>query len=295
MILYNEILLNKKDFSSEKELQAFFESNLKNILNLDFIETEYIIEKYRVDTVAFDNETKSFRIIEYKNVKNRSLVDQGYTYLKLLHERKADFVLKYNEIKKEKMKISDVDWTQSRIIFVSPTFTNYQLDATSFKNLPFDLYTINKYEKDIVVIDSVNKTSDIRLEDINKNFNNDVLSEIKVYSEDDHLNNKPEKIVYLYNMLKEGILSIGDIEIEAKKVYIAFKASRNVVDVEIQKRNIRVNINLKKGELEDPKEITIDQSEIGHWGNGDYRIDINNLEELNYLLYLINQSYEKNK
>ena len=295
MILYNEILLNKKDFSSEKELQVFFESNLKNILNLDFIETEYIIEKYRVDTVAFDNETKSFRIIEYKNVKNRSLVDQGYTYLKLLHERKADFVLKYNEIKKEKMKISDVDWTQSRIIFVSPTFTNYQLDATSFKNLPFDLYTINKYEKDIVVIDSVNKTSDIRLEDINKNFNNDVLSEIKVYSEDDHLNNKPEKIVYLYNMLKEGILSIGDIEIEAKKVYIAFKASRNVVDVEIQKRNIRVNINLKKGELEDPKEITIDQSEIGHWGNGDYRIDINNLEELNYLLYLINQSYEKNK
>lgn len=295
MILYNEILLNKKDFSSEKELQVFFESNLKNILNLDFIETEYIIEKYRVDTVAFDNETKSFRIIEYKNVKNRSLVDQGYTYLKLLHERKADFVLKYNEIKNEKMKISDVDWTQSRIIFVSPTFTNYQLDATSFKNLPFDLYTINKYEKDIVVIDSVNKTSDIRLEDINKNFNNDVLSEIKVYSEDDHLNNKPEKIVYLYNMLKEGILSIGDIEIEAKKVYIAFKASRNVVDVEIQKRNIRVNINLKKGELEDPKEITIDQSEIGHWGNGDYRIDINNLEELNYLLYLINQSYEKNK
>ena len=98
MILKNNKELMQKDFANEKELQTFFEKNLQQILNLEFVDSEFSVGNFRIDTLGFDKETKSFRIIEYKNVKNHSLVDQGYTYLKLLLERKADFVLQYSDI-----------------------------------------------------------------------------------------------------------------------------------------------------------------------------------------------------
>lgn len=295
MLLKNDRILAKKDFANEKELQQYFESNLLTILNLRFIDTEFTVDKYRIDTVAFDVESKSFRIIEYKNIRNKSLIDQGFTYLKVLHERKADFLLNYNSITGEQLKLTDVDWSQSRIIFVAPTFTNYQLDATDFKNLPFDLYKINRYEGDVVVIDSVGKSSNIKLESIGNYLANDVLKEIKVYTEDDHLSGKPDKVVQLYNNLKEDILNIGDIAIDPKKSYIAFKGSRNIIDIEIQNKALKMHLNLKKGQLEDARGVAIDQSEIGHWGNGDYRVMLNSDKDLDYVLYLIKQSYEVNK
>lgn len=97
MIIKDNKELKQNDFDSEKELQIFFEKNINKILNYDFVETEFSVGNFRIDTLAFDKEVNSFKIIEYKNVKNHSLVDQGYTYLNLLLERKADFVLKYNE------------------------------------------------------------------------------------------------------------------------------------------------------------------------------------------------------
>ena len=96
MILKLNKELKQKDFKNEKELQTFFEDNIETILGYKFIDTEFIVGDFRIDSLAFDEESKSFRIIEYKNVKNHSLVDQGYTYLKLMLERKADFVLQYN-------------------------------------------------------------------------------------------------------------------------------------------------------------------------------------------------------
>lgn len=295
MVFKDNKELRKREFKNEKELQTYFEENLENILKLKFVETEFKVDNYRIDTVAFDEEVKAFRIIEFKNIKNRSLVDQGYTYLKILHERKADFVLRFNEKAKANLKIEDVDWSQSRIIFVSPSFTGYQLDATSFETLPFDLYKVNKYEGNIILIESVKKTSSVKLEDVNASFENKILKEIKVYTEEEHLKNKSEKIIEIYSRLKEDILKIGDISIDAKKYYIAFKGITNIVDIEIQQKILRININLKSGEIEDPKELAINQAERGHWGNGDYRADISNLDELDYIIYLIKQSYEKNK
>ena len=134
MILKENKKLEQKEFKNEKELQKYFENNLEKILGYKFIDTEFPVGDFRIDTLAFDPESKSFRIIEYKNVKNHSLVDQGYTYLKMMLERKADFVLQYNIKTNSKLTIQNIDWSQSRIIFVSPTYTPYQLNATDFIN-----------------------------------------------------------------------------------------------------------------------------------------------------------------
>ena len=56
------------------------------------------LKELRVDSLGFDNESKSFTIIEYKRDKNISDIDQGYVYLDLLLDNKAEFILAYNDM-----------------------------------------------------------------------------------------------------------------------------------------------------------------------------------------------------
>lgn len=296
MIIKNNCKLLERDFNNEKELQKYFENNLKEILGLEFIATEFVVGNFRLDTVAFDEEAKSFKIIEYKNIKSHSLVDQGYTYLKLMLERKADFVLLYNLKFRKQLNIDDIDWSQSRIIFAAPTFTAYQLNATDFKNIPVDLYKVTRYEDNIVNVELIQKTSNVKVEEVKFDSNTDSVSrEVIVYTEDDHINRISEKTREVYFKLKERILELDDIDIDIKKVYIAFKGKTNIVDVEFTQNRIRVSINMKKGTLNDPLNITQDISSIGHWGNGDYRVDIYDIEDIDNVMPLIRQSLNINR
>ena len=153
--------LERKAEYYEKDLQTLVESNLETILDLKFIATEFSIESYRFDSVAYNEESKSFVIIEYKRGKNESLVDQGYAYLYTLLNRKADFVLLYNEVTGESKGIKDFDWTQTRIVFISPQFTDYQKNATAFINMPFELYEVKQYESGIIAVTPINENKTI--------------------------------------------------------------------------------------------------------------------------------------
>ena len=296
MILKDNKELKQKDFKNEKELQKFFENNLEKILGYRFIDTEFTVGDFRIDSLAFDEETKSFKIIEYKNLKNHSLVDQGYTYLKLMLERKADFVLQYNIKTKSSLTIQDIDWSQSRIIFVSPIYTAYQLNATDFKNIPVDLVKVTRYEEDIVEIDFIKKTSNVKVQDIKmESEQNDVNKEVIVYTEEDHLAKASEEIKKVYEELKNRILELDDIDVASKKLYIAFKGTRNIVDIELYKNKIKMYINMKKGTLKDPLNITKDISNVGHWGNGDYCLFIDKRDDIDNVVPLIKQSVSFNK
>ena len=296
MILKDNTVLKQKDFKNEKELQTFFENNIETILGYKFVATEFSVGNFRIDTLAFDEENKSFKIIEYKNVKNHSLVDQGYTYLKLLIERKADFVLKYNIKNHTCLTLEAIDWTQSRIIFVSPIFTRYQLNATDFKNIPVDLIKVTRYQDNIIDIDFIEKTSNVKVQELNLDSDyKDVNKEVVVYTEEDHLNKVPNRIKDLYETLKEKVLELDDIDIDVKKVYIAFKGKTNIIDVELYQKNICVTFNVKKGYLNDPMHIAEDISNIGHHGNGDYRAFIKNDEDIDNIIPLVKQSLKYNK
>lgn len=295
MIFKENNELKNIGFYNESELQKYFEKNLEKILGYRFIETEFAVGNFRIDTLAFDEESKSFKIIEFKNIKNHSLIDQGYTYLKLMLERKADFVLKYNEKSNKSISINEVDWSMSRIFFVSPTFTQYQLNATNFKDAPFDLIKITKHESDIYDIDFIKKTSTIKIKSVvTSKERTEVNKEIKVYTEEDHLNGKSDEIKEIYTLLRDKIFEMGDIDIEPKKLYIAFKGKRNIVDMKIQKTKIRVYINVKKGTLEDPYNISEDISGIGKHGNGDYSVYIFSEEDIEKVIPLIRQSIKVN-
>lgn len=301
MIFYNKDgklnQIKSKDFSLEKDLQNLVEKNLDALFHLEFLASEFKIDKFRFDSVAFDPETNSFIIIEYKRGRNESLVDQGYAYLHTVLDRKAELVLLYNEVNSVSKLSKDFDWTATRIYFISPKFTEYQKTATGYQKMPFKLFEIKNYYNNLITVEEINenKIKDDPAELTENNNVDSVKREIIVYEEDDHLNKASVKIRELYAALKDKILELG-VNIEPRKMYIAFKYnSDNICDVEFFKSFLKVFINMKSGTLSDPLNRTRDISDIGHHGNGDYSFDLNSPEEIDYLASLIKQSYNLHK
>ena len=296
MIIQKNKILKKTDFKNEKELQTYVENNMKSILGYKFIATEFCVDNCRIDSLGYDEENKTFIIVEYKNIKNNSLVDQGYSYLALMLKRKEAFVLKYNNVTKSNYEIKDIDWSQARIVFISPFFSERQINATEFEGMPFDLIKAVKYENDIVEFDKLSKNPNLKEEYTPKNeIIQEVIKEIKVYTEDYHLNKTTEKIKNLYGILKNEILNLGDIDIEYKKFYIAFKGTTNIADAEIYNSKIKLFINMKKGTLNDQSNLILDMSKVGHHANGDYAIEITSEEDIDNAIPLVKQSLKVNK
>lgn len=76
--------IKSQNFALEKEIQTLTEKNLEKIFNLEFVETEFQIGDLRIDTLAFDHESNSFVIIEYKRGTSYSVIDQAMSYLALM-------------------------------------------------------------------------------------------------------------------------------------------------------------------------------------------------------------------
>ena len=80
---------------------------------------------------------------------------------------------------------------------------------------------------------------------------------------------------------------------EVLKLYVAYKAETNFVDVVPQKSHLRLSLNLKYHELHDPRGTAKDVTNLGRWGNGDAEVQLNTLEELPYVMGLVRQAFEK--
>lgn len=300
-IKYNSLeKIASEPFRLEKEIQNVVEENTKLLFGLEFVSSEFTVDSFRLDTLCYDEESQSFIIIEYKKDKNFSVIDQGYTYLSLLLNNKAEFILEYNESKQKSLRRDDVDWSQSRVLFISPRFTDYQKHSVNFKDVPFELWEIHRYANGTIGLlrheadskESIQQTSTGEENSVMKSVSN----EVKVYDEEYHLEksqNRPEEVKELYYKLKDRILELGDdIEMKYLAQTIQFKLQKSFVDLIIYNSGVIAVINMKKGELDDPRNKTRDVSEKGHWGNGDYKYKFTPEGELEYGIYLIKQSYE---
>jgi predicted transport protein len=80
---------------------------------------------------------------------------------------------------------------------------------------------------------------------------------------------------------------------EFLKLYVAYKAETNFVDVVPQARRLRLSLNMAFPEITDPRGICSDVSGLGRWGNGDVEVGLASLNELPYVMGLVRQSLEK--
>lgn len=291
-------LVKEQPFKYERDIQLLVENNLSTLFGLQFVRGEFQLGTLRIDTLAYDKDAKAFVIIEFKKGANFSVVDQGMSYLGLMLNNKAEFILEYNERCNGSLKREDVDWSQSRVIFISPSFTTFQLEAINFKDLPIELWEVRRYSNNTIRFDQHKPASSIAtIKTVSKKSDivEAISREVKTYTEEGHLKIAQPNIAELYNRFKELVLAIGsDISVKPMKHYITFRTKTNITDVVVLKKSLKIFINLAKGRLDDPKNVARDVSAIGHWGNGDYEIIISNDDNLEYIISLVRQSYKIN-
>lgn len=296
-------------FKLEKDIQSLVEVNVESVFNLKFIQSELSVDKYRIDTLCFDEENNSFVIIEYKKGKSYSVIDQGYTYLQLLLNNKSDFLLVLSQHFNKVLRMEDVDWSQSRIIFVSPSFNSYQKDSVNFKGLPFELWEIKRYSNDTVVLNEHRSNSKESIETLNPTTNStisQVNKEVKVYTEDEHTSKMNNMILESWVELKEELLELGGVEFIPKRHYIGLNfEGTNVCYINFRKSHILIDIlggtiypDKSKSRnflsLEDHKNITSKRSRILNSGGNQisYRIKFDSNSDIDYVMLLIKQSYK---
>jgi len=98
----------------------------------------------------------------------------------------------------------------------------------------------------------------------------------------------------LYRTLEKRILNLDSIvRIEFKKLYIAFKADTNFVDIVPQKSRLRLSLNIEFDKINDTNSICKNVSDKGRWGNGDVEVIVASEDDIDNVITLIEQSLEE--
>jgi uncharacterized protein with ParB-like and HNH nuclease domain/predicted transport protein len=115
------------------------------------------------------------------------------------------------------------------------------------------------------------------------------------YSIDDHPQLAPgAPMRELFDVLRKELLALDPcVTEEFLKLYVAYKAETNFVDVVPQASRLRLSLNMQFHELHDPRGIAKDVTNLGRWGNGDIEVGLASLDDMPYVLGLIRQSFEK--
>jgi predicted transport protein len=288
-----------KSLGLEKTLQSLFENNLEELLNITFLAHEYSTSfGGRIDTLGIDKNGSPV-IIEYKKSQTDNVINQGLSYLRWLLDHKSDFDILCRNYK---IKI-DIDWDSPRVICIAENYNKFDLDTADILPINIELLNYRIYDNDFLFLEPVNyqkvkiPMSGIVRKAKGQKGTNEVLQ--KTLSIDDHIKKASKEISSLFSTLREKITSLDQKIIEEPKAkYIAYKTSTNFVDVVILRSSLKIFLNIKSGQLDDPHGLARDLTKpkrIGHWGNGDYEIKLDKESDLNEVFNLIKQSYNFNK
>jgi len=92
---------------------------------------------------------------------------------------------------------------------------------------------------------------------------------------------------------KEALALDPAVTEEFLKLYVAYKAETNFVDVVPQAKRLRLSVNLPFHELHDERGMAKDVTNLGRWGNGDVEVGLSKFEDLPYVMGIVRQAFEK--
>jgi len=114
------------------------------------------------------------------------------------------------------------------------------------------------------------------------------------YTIDDHPHLITPAMLSLFQAFRKEVLALDPcVSEEFLKLYVAYKAETNFVDIVPQAKRLRLSLNMSFAEISDPKGLCKDVTRLGRWGNGDVEVGLSSLEELPYVIGLVRQALEK--
>ena len=286
-------------YSKERQLQKFFERNLETLLGVRFIASEFYTgdrQRGRIDSLGIDQDG-SPTIIEYKRTSKENIINQGLFYMDWLVDHKGDFTLIAQQ---ELGNDIEINWTQPRLILIAEAFTDYDKYAVNRIGANIELWVFRRYGENFLYLDPIFTTNGkpkrivSAQKDKSETENEDVG--VITYSISDHTNGKTAKIIEIFEIFREKIFSLAEdnsIIEKPNKMYICYKHGKNFCEIRIQSKALWVWLDIPKAELNDPLNKTRDVTDIGHYGTGQVDLKINKEEEVDYVMSLVEQSFQQ--
>ncbi len=193
----------------------------------------------------------------------------------------------------------EINWTQPRLILIAETFTDYDKYAVNRIGANIELWVFHRYGENYIYLDpifttngkSARVTSTLSTETEIAEVDEDIV----VYSLSDHTKGKTEAIIELFELVREKIFALAEdnsIIEKPNKMYICYKHGKNFCEIRLQRKALWMWLDISKNELDDPLDKTRDVTDIGHYGTGQVDLKIYKEEEVDYVMRLVEQSFQ---
>jgi predicted transport protein len=289
------------DFADERSLQKLVEANLGAVFNSRLVASEFVtgaLHGGRIDTLALSEDDNPV-IIEYKRVASSELVNQSLFYLAWLQDHRGDFAIAAQKALGPNVK---VDWSETRVICLAPTYRKYDLHAVQMMGANIELWSFRRFENGALYLEQVFQRDGASPASGSSGKNPLMVQAGKKaavtkamggWTFQQHLNGKPDPIRDLALATQEFILNLDDsVEESPKKLYVAYRTSQNIVCMEVQKQKLLLFLKLKPDVVKGPRGISRDVSNIGHFGTGDLEVTVKTAADLEAAKPFIKQAYE---
>lgn len=285
--------LTPKKVSLEKELQTLIENNLQTFFGVTFLKSEYAITNGRMDSIGID-ENNCPVIIEYKRSVNENVINQGLFYLDWLLDHKANFQLLVEEVL-GKEKSGNIDWSMPCVICIANDFTKFDEHAVNQMQRNIKLVKYRKFDDDFIALELLNAPQVKPITDDNNSVSNINKKQKSIKDFYQSLADADEKIKNLYSTVQNYIMAQGDNITENQlKRYVAYKKIKNFLCVVVHQSSVVLYLNINPDDVKLIPNCVEDVRNKGHWGTGDLRVFLKNIDDFEKYKYLIDKSYEEN-
>lgn len=287
-------LIAEQPIRLETEIHAVVEANLNQLFGLQMVAHEFTVQNVTLDTVAFDEEVRAFVILEYKRDEGGSVIDQGYAYLATMLNNRAEFILKYTEASGKHLTKNQVDWGQSRVLFVAQRFKPHQVMAINFKDLPIELWRFSRFENGTLLFEQVKPTATAAsVKPLMRGREAQTIQrEIQVYNPEDFLQKVPERLRSLFQEFESAVRSaLSDVELSGRKWGLTFKRRwAGVCFINFRKGEIRLDLRIPSVPSSNPlaEKRAVQQSDP-------YKVvaRIKKLEDVRHAVELVRMAYQE--
>lgn len=271
----------------EKELQTVIEKNMQDFFGVTFLESEYVIDGGRMDSIGID-ENFCPVIFEYKRSMNENVINQGLFYLDWLLEHKDSFeLLVLKKLGQE--KACKIDWSMPRVICIAGDFNKFDEKAIKQINRNVSLIRYKKFNNELLMFELLNSNT---VKPLKEDAGTTQKSNEKTFVE--QYEKASTKMKQIFDSIKEYALSLGDdVSENTVKLYTAFKKIKNFATMEIYQAKVLVNFKLNPDDFKLTDTLR-DVRNIGHWGCGDLQLILRNDSEIELAKELMLKAYEEN-
>jgi predicted transport protein len=295
--------VEQTNFGTEKSLQSLIQQNLLTVFNCRLVASEFQTGAQhagRIDTLALSEDSNPV-IIEYKKTQSSELINQSLYYLHWISDHRGDFELAARKALGNKVEI---DWSAVRVICIAPNFTKYDLHAVQVMGANIELWQYRLYANSTLHMEEVFGKSLAAASDDNSHAKSPIMvaagkkaaltRATGVYTFQQHIKDKPDFIKELAAAVQEFTLGLDPAVQEApKKLYVAYKISKNIHTMIVSKQSIVLYLTLNPAEIKDPPSFSRDVRKIGHWGTGDFEIELKSMYDFETAKKLIELAYRK--